>query len=175
MPRRLRLTDFQRALSERLAQAAQRELDRDMRLAVSTEGAHWLVRLDQAAEVLFVPRLYAVPAAKAWFRGVANVRGHLLGVIDWSHLEAGMRTEIDYRCRLLVLSARLGSSAALLVGTVVGLRSIASMQPQARDAEDMPWIAGRHIDSQSRVWREADLSALAHAPEFLHIEDRIAA
>ena len=175
MPRRIRLTDFQRALSERLAQAAQRELDRNLRLAVVTGDARWLVRMDEVGEVLFVPPLYAVPAAKPWFRGLANLRGHLLGVVDWSQLEGGARTDVDYRCRLLMLSPRLGVAAALLVGAVAGLRSIATLHAQAREAADASWIAGRHIDAETRIWREADLSALSHAREFLHIEDRIAA
>src|SRR6185503_18905154 len=121
MARRGKLTDFQRALSERLAQAATRKVSSSNRLGVSTGQRQWLLRLDQAGEVLFAPELHTVPLTKSWFRGVANIRGHLVSVTDWSEFCGGAPAALNYRSRMVLLSERLGMPAALLVGTVGAL------------------------------------------------------
>jgi hypothetical protein len=56
MARRVKLTDFQRALSARLAEAASRQVASSNRLGVTTGQRQWLLRLDQAGEVLFIQR-----------------------------------------------------------------------------------------------------------------------
>ena len=53
------------------------------RLGVAIGADCWLIELSQAGEVLPVPEAIAVvPGARSWFKGLANLRGTLHGVID---------------------------------------------------------------------------------------------
>ena len=67
MARRVKLTDFQRALSARLAEAASRQVASSNRLGVTTGQRQWLLRLDQAGEVLFTPEIHEVPLTASGF------------------------------------------------------------------------------------------------------------
>ena len=176
MARRIRLTDFQRALSERLAQAAQRAVATGNRLGVASGSEYWLLRLDQAGEILFLPEIQEVPLTRSWFRGVANVRGHLMGVVDWSEFRGEAPTPLTYRARLVLFSERLAVPGALLVGQVAGLRSLEDMQPEPTetpepgDQSSSPaWIGARYRDGEGRLWRELDMAALVREPAFLNI------
>jgi twitching motility protein PilI len=170
MARRTRLTDFQRSLSERLAQAALREVATGNRLGVESGGEHWLLRLDQVSEILFVAEIQEVPATQRWFRGVVNVRGQLMGAVDWSEFRGGTPTPINYRTRLVLLSDRLGVPAGLLVGAVTGLRSIQGLDRAPSAAADAGWKAASYAGSDGRAWHEPDLALLAREASFLGIE-----
>ncbi len=81
---------------------------------------HFLAPLDEVDEILdHVPHITRVPGVKSWVRGVANVRGNLLPVID---LQAYLGVDplvIGRRSRILVLKGQ-GISAGLLVANVLG-------------------------------------------------------
>jgi len=53
-------------------------------VALRIAGELYLVAREETREVSSVPpALTRVPGAKSWVKGLANVRGHLLAVIDW--------------------------------------------------------------------------------------------
>src|SRR6185295_14620547 len=81
-PVRLSLRDYQRELAERLRQADSARSA--SKLGVQVGAQSWLVDLVEAGEVLPVPPITAVPLTRAWFRGVANVRGNLYSVVDFA-------------------------------------------------------------------------------------------
>jgi twitching motility protein PilI len=176
MARRIQLTDFQRSLLDRLAIAAEREVAVSNRLGVACGSEHWLLRLDQAGEILFLPEIQEVPLTRPWFRGVANVRGHLVGVVDWSEFRGDVPTPFTYRTRLVLFSERLALAGGLLVGHVAGLRSVDDMQPESPQALDTAtqndeptWAGARYRDHDGQVWRELDMAALVREPAFLNI------
>jgi twitching motility protein PilI len=82
----------------------------------------FIVARDDIREVLMVPTLIArVPGAKSWVRGLANIRGQLLPIIDLrSFFDAG-RFSGQRDARVLVMKgAEL--SAGLIVDEVFGFR-----------------------------------------------------
>ena len=81
MADRISLRQFQEALNQRIAQARSGALDM-VRLAVQAGSHNWLIRLPDVGEVVSLPKLMPVPRTRAWFRGVANARGSLYGVVD---------------------------------------------------------------------------------------------
>ena len=86
---RISLRDYQRELAERLRQADSARSA--SKLGVQVGAQSWLVDLVEAGEVLPVPPITAVPLTRAWFRGVANVRGNLYSVVDFAaFLGAGL-------------------------------------------------------------------------------------
>jgi twitching motility protein PilI len=77
---------------------------------------------DEVREVLMVPEAVTrVPGAKRWVLGLANVRGHLLPLIDLKMFLGGGRTGIGRTARLISVNHR-EMPAGLLVDEVVGFR-----------------------------------------------------
>lgn len=82
-------------------------------------------------EVLSVPEtLTRVPSAKSWLRGIANVRGQLITVVDLKAFLGGGISIADRRSRVLVASSR-DVPTGLLVDEVLGFRRFASADYRA--------------------------------------------
>jgi twitching motility protein PilI len=77
-------------------------------------------------EVLPIPeQITRVPGAKPWLRGIANLRGQLLTVVDLkSFLGAGAPSS-DRQARVLVVASR-DVPTGLIVDEVVGFRRFAA-------------------------------------------------
>jgi twitching motility protein PilI len=73
-------------------------------------------------EVLPVPEhVTRVPGAKAWLRGIANLRGQLLTVVDLKAFLGAGSTTADRRARALVIASR-EVPTGVIVDEVVGFR-----------------------------------------------------
>jgi twitching motility protein PilI len=73
-------------------------------------------------EVLPAPEhVTRVPGAKTWLRGITNVRGQLLTVVDLKAFLGAGTTSTDRRARMLFLASREVPSA-VLVDEVLGFR-----------------------------------------------------
>jgi twitching motility protein PilI len=165
MAQRISLRDYQRELAERLRQADSARSA--SKLGVQVGAQSWLVDLVEAGEVLPVPPITAVPLTRAWFRGVANVRGNLYSVVDFAaFLGAGVSAGGE-QARLLLLGERFRSAAALLIDRSLGLRNPAQLQ--AAGGEPGPWARARYADAEGRQWKELDLPQLAQHPDFLSV------
>jgi len=127
MARRTSLREFQERLAERLA------------LASAARAEHWLILpasdhrlllpLTDASAIANEFALAPVPRAPLCYRGLANVRGNLIGVVDLSWLEHRTSTLLGKRSQLLVLATRLIENTALLLPDAVGLRPLESFTP----------------------------------------------
>lgn len=85
-------------------------------------GEVFLVARDETREVLSVPPfLTRVPGARSWIRGLANVRGQLLPVVDLRAFLGGGAATIGRAARILVANHR-EVPAGLLVDEVLGFR-----------------------------------------------------
>jgi twitching motility protein PilI len=164
---RISLREYQLALSERL-QSAEAGARLPSRLGVQVGREPWLVSLEDAGEVIPVPPISAVPLAKPWFRGVANVRGNLYSVSDFGGFLGGPALKINGESRLLILHERFRSGAALLVQRSLGLRVLEQLTPQTM-VTPMPWLRGQYSDAEGGVWKELDAAALLQHPAFLEV------
>lgn len=48
------------------------------------DGKKYVAPLDEVSEILSVPAYTRIPGARSWMKGVANVRGRLMTVMDLS-------------------------------------------------------------------------------------------
>jgi twitching motility protein PilI len=165
---RISLREYQLALSERL-QSAGTGAGLPSKLGLQVGGETWLVELEDAAEVIPVPPISPVPLARGWFRGVANVRGNLYSVCDFSAFLGGEPVKFSAEARLLVLSERFGCGAALLVARSHGLRAAGELTPEG-GAAPSPWVRGQYSDAEGRVWKELDVAALVQHEAFLEVK-----
>lgn len=173
MANREALRELQGRLAERLQQA--RAEARPMSwLALECAGLGLLVPLPMAGEIFPVGTLLPVPHTRAWFLGVANLRGGLHGVVDLAAF-LGLRPPLardamPEQARLLAFNAAVGPHCAVLVDRLAGLRSAAQMVAEPSPAEPRPRFAGPLMaDADGRRWQVLDLAALARHEPFLAI------
>jgi twitching motility protein PilI len=166
---RNRLVSFQEALGQRLRLAAAQP-KRESRLAVRVADQNLLLDLGDIAEVSQIAQFTSVPFAKAWFLGIANVRGTLYAVSDLpAWMQGGRRSAMTAASRVVLLGQRLARlRTAIMVDRVIGLRLLDSMKAQT-DVALAPWEKNRLTDADGIVWREADLGKLVEQQEFLQV------
>ena len=75
MAKRTNLREFQQNLRDRMLDKSRMGGQLPL-LGVQIGGQNWLVEMREISEVLSPPPMTKVPLTRAWFRGVANVRGN---------------------------------------------------------------------------------------------------
>jgi len=168
MAKRTSLRDFQEGLASRL-KAAAGEAAPSARLSFEAGGQYWLTRLEGSGEVLPVPDIVHVPLVKDWFLGVANIRGVIYGVSDFSAFLGGGRTTRGLDNRLLLVGQPHAINAALLITRLAGLRNVSELEETENTGPGSEWAEAAFRDGQSRVWRELDSSKLLAHRDFLDI------
>jgi len=166
------LRDLQTRLAERL-QAARTQVRGESWLAVECSGRGFLLPLREAGEIFALAPILPVPYSHRWFLGVANLRGHLHGVVDLAGF-LGVKAIESGRdhSRLVGFNTALDINCVLLVDKLSGLRSHEdlSVEPEVAGAAVRPAFGGARLrDASGRVWQELMLSALATDETFLKI------
>jgi twitching motility protein PilI len=94
-------------------------------VALRMAGDLYLVAREETREVLGVPTsMTRVPGAKNWIKGLANVRGQLLPIIDLRLFLGSGMTPLTRNTRIVVVNHR-EIPAGLLVDEVLGFRRFA--------------------------------------------------
>lgn len=168
MARRGGLREFQMGVAERLRTASTRAALAS-RLGFQVGADNWFVALNQVSEVIPVPVPVPVPLTRPWFRGVANVRGNLYGLVDFAAFQGGEPIGPGTERRVVLISERLVAGAGLLVSRMLGLRNPEQFNAAERPADAPPWLAGVYTDAGGTRWLELDLPALARERRFLEV------
>jgi twitching motility protein PilI len=178
MAKRISLREFQQSLSERLVSARRGEGGQAL-LGIESGadelpgGSHWLIDLADSGEVSPLPPLTPAPLTQPWFAGIANIRGMLYSVVDFSAWRGGAPTPINAQSRLLLIGARHGINSALLVRRALGLRPQMQMhaagEPRVGAGDTAPWLGGRFKDAQDVIWTQLRIPALLADPHYLDI------
>jgi twitching motility protein PilI len=165
--KQISLREFQQGLAQRLREA-QAEAEPTSRLGVQAGTGNWLLKLDDAGEMLPLPEISSVPLTKPWYMGLANIRGVLSSVVDFAAFAGGEVTSRTPECRLLLISERFQSFSGLVISRMLGLKNVQGMEP-VQEAANRPWIAGAFRDDEGRLWHELDVGALVAHEDFLHV------
>ena len=168
MAKRISLREFQESLAQRLS-SAQRGESKPALLGVASGPDLWLLDLTDSGEVVPLPALTSVPLTRPWFAGIANVRGTLYSVVDFSAFRGGEPTRRNANARLLLVGARHGINSALLVDRTLGLRNIDDLEAVAASGNQEPWSGGCHQDVQGNRWTTLRLIELLSDPKFLDV------
>jgi twitching motility protein PilI len=135
------------------------------------DGRKYVVPMGEVAEILEMPRFTQVPGVKSWVRGVANVRGRLMPVMDlmmFLNRQSGLQTK---RRRLLVLE-RGELYSGLIVDEVLGMQHFPvdtytdEIPVEYRDTQ-IYLKGGYRVDSD--FWSVFSLFTLARDPRFLNV------
>lgn len=167
MAKRISLRDFQKDLVERLSSAKKGGGSKAL-LGIQAGQEYWLLDLGDAGEIVPPPPLTTVPLTRSWFDGIANIRGSLYSVVDFSAFQGGERTPAGGDSRLLLVSARFGINSALRVTRALGLRNPEELELQ-EEQDTRPWAGEVFVDKQGRIWKRLLLKNLLSQQSFLEI------
>jgi len=165
--KQISLREFQQGLAQRLREA-QTEAEPTSRLGVLAGSTNWLLKLDDAGEMLPLPEFSGVPLTKTWYLGLANIRGVLASVVDFAAFMGGGHTVRTPDCRLLLIAERFHSFSGLMISRMLGLKNVQTMQPVEK-ASDRSWIGAAYHDEDGRLWYELDMGALVAHDDFLQV------
>ncbi len=134
-------------------------------------GLKLVAPLDHVLEVLPCPPLTLVPNTKSWLKGVANVRGNLITIVDLAEYFGKPPIFVNEDARLMIMNSP-GLNTGLLVNEVMGLRHFdAQLERQDLSGLDDPVLA--HLNGaflhDSVLWGVFDMKSLAEAPSFRHV------
>ena len=168
MARKTSLRDFQEYLAGRLTTAAQGHGTASW-LGIESGNELWLADLAESGEIVQSPQLLGVPLTHPWFAGIANIRGNLHAVCDFSLFRGGMPTPRNAKARLLLIGTRFGSNASLLVSRMLGLKNPEDFTAEPEDVAGPRWGKQCYTDSQGKVWRKLSVRELLVDPQFMNI------
>jgi twitching motility protein PilI len=175
MAKREALRELQARLAKRL-QMAQVEGMAVSWLAVRAASAHYLLPLAQSGEIVALTAVQRVPFTKAWYQGVLNVRGNVVGVVDLGAFLAVDQARppspavANPDASAVTFNSALDVHCALRVDSLVGLRGKDAFATSAEKATSAPAYFGPcFVDAEGLRWQVLDLRALAQTPSFLTI------
>jgi twitching motility protein PilI len=139
-------------------------------VALRMAGELYLVAREETREVLSVPtQITRVPGAKPWIKGLANVRGSLLPIIDLRQFLGSGVTPQTRNTRILVVNHR-EVPAGLLVDEVLGFRRFAENEFSGDTLSTIVrcerYLAGAFRRAQEQ-WPVLSLRLLVENPGFL--------
>lgn len=164
---RLKLREFQEYLGQRLTSAARGEISSAL-LGIQSGSSHWLLKLADSGEIIPLPQLLPVPLTQPWFAGMANIRGNLFAVVDFSLFRGGDPTPRNANARLVLIGAPHGINSALLVNRMLGLKPAEQFSP-SEGTPAAPWISETVTDADQNSWHKLDTEVLLSDPKFMQI------
>ncbi len=130
-----------------------------------------VTRLDQVSEVVPYISGVAVPGTKRWLKGVANVRGELLTVVDLAEFLGKQPVQIDATCRLLRLNVPELNSA-VLVSEVLGQRHFLEEEERSATSDIqgpvLDYLNGAFV-RDGQTWGVFDMNSLATSEPFRRV------
>ncbi len=162
------LREFQESILLKLKEAASHgSTAASSRLGVTVGANNLLINLKDVTEVLPVPPLQPVPLTQAWFLGVANVRGNLYNVTDLAQFMGMPATPKSVNNRIVLINSETTTQAAVLVESLIGLRSIdvMSLKPSASD-KSLVFSQQVYEDGDHKEWFEFEITELVKDKAF---------
>jgi twitching motility protein PilI len=138
-------------------------------IAFRIGGSSLVTPLGEVVEILEFPELTVVPMTRSWVRGIANIRGSLLPVIDLTGYLNGRVTKVTGKTRVLVVDHK-DVFTGLVVDEVLGMKHF--MNDEYVDGEGIveeflePYMQ-HGFQRSEQYWGLFSLHALAESPQFL--------
>ncbi|RON56623.1 chemotaxis protein CheW [Pseudomonas frederiksbergensis] len=140
-------------------------------------GEHWYVApMGEVSEVLHEPRCTQLPGVKPWVKGVANLRGRLLPIMDvcafFSDKELGHELSAVRKQRRVLVVEYKDVFAGLMVDEVYGLQHFAQDSLEAVPPNELSGAMGAFVQGRfqrEQSWQVFSPFALAQSQDFLHV------
>lgn len=129
---------------------------------------------DEVLEILKYPSLTRVPSALYWVKGIANIRGSLVPVMDLKAYLGEEPIKLQRETRVLVIQQG-GFTSGLLVDEVLGMRHFFEEERSDQLPEVTPnlavYLTGA-FKQGNNVWGIFDMRNLAKSPQFMEVASR---
>lgn len=127
--------------------------------------------MEQVKEILPYPSVSRVPRTKTWMKGIANVRGMLLPVVDLQACLGNGKVNIDKRSRVLVINCQ-DALAGLVVDEVQGLKHFLDEEysdtlPEIEENLRQHLLGSYRQDNEQ--WGIFSMNKLADNPQFIQV------
>ncbi|RFF28360.1 MULTISPECIES: chemotaxis protein CheW [unclassified Wenzhouxiangella] len=167
-----RLAEYEkRSLEHDVGEAARQQQISNWDGVVFRLGDYYLTcRIDQVEEIIAFPPYTALPGAKDWLLGIANVRGNLAPVSDLGWYLFGSRTPVTNRTRLIITRMQ-GRLAGLVVDEVFGQRHFhTDDRKDEADWNDTPLsgLVSQQFETSERTWGVLRIDKLQRNQEFIN-------
>ena len=176
MDKKQKLRELQTRLAEKLQAVRSGDVASAAAwLAVDSGGKKYLFPLSQSGEIFPWTAIQKVAHTQNWYLGVANMRGTLFGVVDFSNFVQGEKSVIPNEVtrsdsRFVTLNSSLEVNCALYVDRLIGLRSTESFSESQDPADGSPEFYGHvYVDVNGLLWQEINLQVLSQQNSFLYI------
>jgi len=129
---------------------------------------------NEVVEILKYPSLTRVPSALSWVKGIANIRGTLLPVMDLKGFIEGEPIKLERRSRVLIIRQG-GLASGLLVDEVMGLRHFFEEDRTAQLPEvsaNLTSYLNGAFKQGDVTWGIFDMRNLAKSPQFMEVASR---
>ena len=133
------------------------------RLAVRIGEDRYLLDMAVAGEIVSLPAGCAVPWTKPWYRGLANVRGRLVGVVDLPQLPAARRSRPSRRSSCWSSDGRSTSTPACWSRAPSDCAISRTCEPSTAPG-DAGRVARQAFRDRRLVLTELDLRELVASP-----------
>ncbi len=133
--------------------------------------AQLLTRLEQVDEILVSPEMTRVPSALSWVKGIANVRGMLMPIMDLRDFIDGQMIQPGRKTRVMLI--RKGELVSgLLVDEVLGMRHFFE-EERTDELPDVSANLKKYLQGAFRKgethWGIFDMDRLATDQQFLQV------
>lgn len=136
-------------------------------------GQHYLAAMGEVTEILQPPDMARIPHTRGWVRGMANVRGNLLPVMDLAGYLGKGDIGITNQSRVLVIDQQ-GVVTGLLVEEILGMRRFYQEDwrggEKGGDQAAEPYITGV-FRQEDGLWPLFSMAALAEDPAFFKVSE----
>lgn len=170
MAKKFRLREYHETVVARLREVAQSPVASiASMLAVQVGQEVWLLNMSDVSEVLPLPECAPVPLTLPWYLGVANIRGNLYGMVDFSAYLGGKPVPVSHERRGVLISPRHGVNCGLVVNRVLGLRNPDLLIRGEKPVDANPLVASEWTDQDGNAMKELAMKELAGSANFLEI------
>ena len=133
-----------------------------------------LSKIEEVNEILISPEMTRIPSACSWVKGIANIRGMLLPIMDLKDFIDGQVTQSGRKTRvLLIKKGELVSG--LMVDEVFGMRHFFE-EERTNKAPDASSNLKRFLNGAFRKddthWGVFNMDNLAADPKFMEVAAR---
>lgn len=133
-------------------------------------GRRFVAPMSEVVEMLEVPTFTNLPGVREWVRGLANVRGSLLPIMDLAQFFGERLSGVRRSQRVLVVGSG-DSMSGLLVDAIYGMQHFPADSYQAA-LEDvgneafLPYLSGGFVGDDGQEWIAMSLQAVVSSAQF---------
>lgn len=139
-------------------------------IGFSLDGRNYVTPINETAEILQIPPYTTVPGVKKWVKGVANVRGKLLPVLDLIGF-FNRNTQTAARKRRLLVIQTNALYSGIIVDQVFGMQHFEVNDFTSNTQSDDPaasYVKGNY-SRDGEIWHVFSPHTLAEDSRFIEV------